>query len=94
MAKQNQPERWESVIVAAAMAVAGTLFMFDRLGSLVRSGMLSWHTTLHTAPMLLVVLGVGLLLAEQELDIAVSRASGRGGAAVGSVEFGVAFDCE
>ncbi|HTA25271.1 MAG TPA: hypothetical protein VK763_17200 [Terriglobales bacterium] len=66
MAKQNQPERWESVIVAAAMAVAGTLFMFDRLGSLVRSGMLSWQTTLHTAPMLLVVLGVGLLLAEQE----------------------------
>jgi len=66
MAKQNQPERWESVIVAAAMAVAGTLFMFDRLGSLVRSGMLSWQTTLHGAPMLLVVLGVGLLLAEQE----------------------------
>ncbi len=66
MAEQNQPERWESAIVAAAMAVAGTLFMFDRLGSLVRSGMLSWPTTLHTAPVLLVVLGVGLLLAEQE----------------------------
>jgi hypothetical protein len=66
MAKQNQPERWESAIVAAAMAVAGTLFMFDRLGSLVRSGMLSWQTTLHGAPMLLAVLGVGLLLAEQE----------------------------
>jgi hypothetical protein len=65
MAKQNQPERWESAIVAAAMAVAGTLFMFDKLGSLVRSGVFSWQTTLHAAPMLVVVLGVGLLLADQ-----------------------------
>jgi hypothetical protein len=66
MAKQNQPERWEAAIVAAAMAVAGTLFMFDKLGSLVRAGVLSWQTTLHGAPMLLVVLGVSLLLADQE----------------------------
>ena len=66
MAKQNQPERWEAAIVAAAMAVAGTLFMFDKLGSLVRSGMLSWQTSLHAAPMALAVLGVGLLLAERE----------------------------
>ncbi len=66
MAKKHQPERWESAIVAAAMAVAGTLFMFDRLGFLVRSGMLSWQTALHGAPMLLIVLGVGLLLADQE----------------------------
>ncbi|MGO9127448.1 MAG: hypothetical protein ACLP6G_21495 [Terriglobales bacterium] len=65
MAKPNHQERWESGIIAAAMAVAGTLFMFDKLGSLVRSGMLSWQTALHTAPMPLVVLGVGLLLAEQ-----------------------------
>lgn len=66
MTKQKQPERWESAIVAAAMAVAGTLFMFDRLGSLVRSGMLSWQTTVHAAPVLVVVLGLGLLLADQE----------------------------
>jgi hypothetical protein len=66
MAKQNQPERWEAAIVAAAMAVAGTLFMFDKLGSLVRSGLFSWQTSLHAAPMALVVLGVGLLLADQE----------------------------
>jgi hypothetical protein len=65
MAKQNQPERWESAIVAAAMAVAGTLLMFDKLGSLVRSGTLSWQTTLHGAPSLLVALGVSLLLADR-----------------------------
>jgi hypothetical protein len=66
MKRQNQAERWESGIVAAAMAIAGTLFMFDKLGSLVRSGMLSWHTTLHGAPMLLAVLGVGLVLVDRE----------------------------
>jgi hypothetical protein len=77
MAKQNQPERWESVIVAAAMAVAGTLFMFDKLGSLVRRGTLSWQTTLHTAPMLLVVLGVGLLFAEREPVTTAPAANGR-----------------
>jgi hypothetical protein len=65
MAKQNQPERWEAAIVAAAMAVAGTLFMFDKLGSLVRGGMLSWQMSLHAAPMALAMLGVGLLLAER-----------------------------
>jgi hypothetical protein len=72
MAKQNQPERWESAIVAAAMAVAGTLFMFDKLGSLVRSGMLSWQATLHAAPVLAVVLAVGLLFADQERTTAES----------------------
>jgi hypothetical protein len=48
------------------MAVAGTLFMFDRLGSLVRSGALSWQTTLHAAPVLLVGLGFGLLLGRKD----------------------------
>jgi len=72
MAKQNQPERWESAIVAAAMAVAGTLFMFDRLGSLVRAEMLSWQTALHGAPMLMVVVGVSLLLVDRERMTAAS----------------------
>jgi hypothetical protein len=78
MAKQNQPERWESVIVAAAMAVAGTLFMFDKLGSLVRSGTLSWQTTLHTAPMLLVVLGVALLFADGQRTSAATAPAANG----------------
>jgi hypothetical protein len=77
MAKQNQPERWEAAIVAAAMAVAGTLFMFDKLGSLMRSAMLSWQTPLHAAPMLVVVLGVGLLMADQERVAAASAPPGK-----------------
>jgi hypothetical protein len=78
MKRRNQPERWESAIVAAAMAVAGTLFMFDKLGSLVRSGALSWQTTLHTAPMLLVVLGVGLLFADRESATKMSAPAANG----------------
>ena len=77
MVKQNQPERWEAVIVAGAMAVAGTLFMFDRLGSLVRSGMLSWQTVLHEAPMLMVVLGVSLLLVDRRRMTVASAPKGR-----------------
>jgi len=65
MERPNQPERWESAIFAAVMAVAGTLFMFDKLGSLVRSGILSWQTIVHAAPILVVVLGIGLLSAGQ-----------------------------
>jgi len=66
MKKQNQPERWEAAIVAAAMALVGTLIMFGKLGSLVRSGMLSWQNGLHAAPMLLAVLVVGLFVADRE----------------------------
>ena len=78
MKRRTQPERWESGIVAAAMAVAGTLFMFDKLGSLVRSGALSWQTTLHTAPMLLVVLGIGLWFADREPGTTVSAPTANG----------------
>jgi hypothetical protein len=66
MAKPRQPERWKSAILAAAMAVAGTLFMFDKLGSLIHSGLLSWQMTVHASPALVVVLGMGLLLVGQE----------------------------
>jgi hypothetical protein len=78
MKRRNQPERWESIIIAAAMAVAGTLFMFDKLGSLVRSGMLSWQTTLHGAPMLLAVIGVGLLFADRGPAKSAPPTTGRG----------------
>ena len=59
----KQPDRWESSILAAAMAVAGSLFLFDKLGTLVRTGLFSFGTVLHSAPQLLVVLGVSLMLA-------------------------------
>lgn len=64
MANRKQPERWESGVLAAAMAVVGTLFLFDKLGSLMRTGLISFAAVLHSAPILLVAMGVSLLLAE------------------------------
>ena len=65
MASKNQPDRWEATWLAAAMAVAGAPFLFDKLGSLVRTSVLSMPAALHSAPVLLVAVGAILLLAEQ-----------------------------
>lgn len=62
MAKQNQPDRWEASLLAAAMAVAGAPFLFDRLASLVQSGVLTLSLVLHAAPVLIIVAGAIVLL--------------------------------
>ena len=54
MACQNQPDRYESLILAAALAAAGTLFLFDKLGA---------FAILHLAPAFLVGVGVSLIRA-------------------------------
>ena len=64
MAQKNQPDRWESLILAAALAVAGTLFMFDKLGCFIQRGNFLSHSFLHSAPMFLVVMGVSLIVAD------------------------------
>jgi len=76
MANPKQPERWEAIILAALMCVAGSLFFFGKLESFMRSGILSWHAVLHSAPLLLAVLGVSLLLADQSSPTAYPRADG------------------
>jgi hypothetical protein len=65
MNNKSRRNCWEAPLLAAALAVVGTLFSFDKLGSLVRNSNLSFEAILHTAPVLVIVLGVGLLLAEQ-----------------------------
>ncbi len=65
MANRKQPDRWESSLLAAIMAVAGTLFLFDKLGPLMRTNLLSFNTVMHASPLLLVVLGVSLLWADE-----------------------------
>ena len=67
MATKKQPPRWEAALLAGMMAVAGAPFLFDKLGSLVRSGMLSIPAVIHLAPVLLVAVGAILLLADQEV---------------------------
>lgn len=64
MAQKTQPDRWEALILAAALAVAGTLFIFDKLGSFIQSSNLVSHAFVHSAPMFLVVMGVSLMVAE------------------------------
>jgi len=64
MQTQKQPDRWESSIIAAALAVAGTLFLSDKLGSLMFASNLLLHVVQRTAPVLLVALGLTLLFAD------------------------------
>ena len=64
MAQKTQPDRWESLILAAALAVAGTLFIFDKLGSFIRATSFVSHAFVHSAPMFLVVVGVSLMVAD------------------------------
>ena len=76
MANPKQPERWEAIILAALMCVAGSLFFFGKLESLMRSGILSWHGVLHAAPVFLAVMGVSLLLADRGASAAYPSANG------------------
>ncbi len=66
MTQKNQPERWEATLLAVAMAVAGAPFLFDKLGALVRTSILSVPAILHSAPVLLVAVGAILLLADRD----------------------------
>lgn len=78
MANGKQPDRWLSSLLAAAMAVAGSLFLFDKLGSLMRTGLLSFHSVLHASPIFLAVLGLSLWLAQPSANTAAGRHSGEG----------------
>jgi hypothetical protein len=64
MAQKTQPDRWESLILAAALAVAGTLFIFDKLGSFIGTSHFVSHAFVHSAPMFLAVMGVSLMVAD------------------------------
>jgi hypothetical protein len=65
MANKTRRNSWEASLLAAALAIAGTLFFFDKLGSLLQNGAFSLQAALHAAPVLVVVLGISLLLADQ-----------------------------
>jgi len=61
MREQNRP-RWEASLLAAAMAVAGAPLLFDKLASLVHSGVLTLALVLRAAPILgMVALAIILL---------------------------------
>jgi hypothetical protein len=76
MARKNQPDRWESLILAGALAVAGTWLLFDKLAPLMHNIELS--RALHAAPAILVGVAVSLLLATAGTEPARTQHS-RGG---------------
>ncbi len=78
MANQNRRNRWESSLLAAALAVAGTLFLFDKLGSLFQSGTFSLQAMVHAAPVLVIVLGVSLWLADHRPAVSCGSQSKEG----------------
>jgi len=65
MQTTKQSDRWESSILAAALAVAGTLFLSDKLGSLMVASNFLSHAIQHCAPGFLAALGL-LLFSEQQ----------------------------
>ena len=65
MEGRKQVTGWESTLLAVALAIAGTLFLGNRIWAMAEAGVLSFHTLESAAPALLVMVGVGLLLAEQ-----------------------------
>ena len=66
MASNKQPDRWEATLLAAVMAVAGAPFLFDKLGSLVQTSILSHPAASYLAPVLLAAIGAVLVLADQD----------------------------
>ena len=66
MASNKQPDRWEATLLATVMAVAGAPFLFDKLGFLVRTSILSLPAVSHLAPVLLAAVGAILVLADQD----------------------------
>jgi len=68
MAARNQPDRWESLIFAGALAIAGTWLLFDKLAFLVRNLDLS-QAMGHASPALLVAVAVSLILVSARTEL-------------------------
>lgn len=64
MAGKNQEERWTASLLAGALAVAGVLFVLDKIGSLIPDPGNIAQTIVQSAPALLVTVGICLVLAD------------------------------
>ena len=73
MANKNHTQRWEAAILAAALAIAGTLFLFDTMGGVLLSHLLSWTALLHSSPAALAAVAAALVWAEQETPRATAE---------------------
>ena len=64
MAHKNKPDRWQSLALSAALAVAGTLVVLDKLPCVIRPSAFLSHTVPHLAPIFLLVVAVSWVLAD------------------------------
>jgi len=64
MANQIGHNRWESSLLAGALAAAGTLFIFDKLGSFMQN-LATVRAIEHAAPLLLTGIGLNLWIADR-----------------------------
>jgi len=71
MASPNQAARHEASMLAAGLAVAGTVFMSDRLNSMAHHGALVSEVFLPVAAVVLVTVGVCLLVVEWPVETTV-----------------------
>jgi hypothetical protein len=65
MAGKNQPDRWEARLLALVVALAGAPFLFATLGSLMRPNVITSLAIHNSGPVLLVLAGVVLLVADR-----------------------------
>ena len=63
MPNHNQPSRYQSSMLAAGLAVAGTLLVYDKLSYLVRAAFTA-HIVFPAAGILMITAGICLLLVE------------------------------
>jgi hypothetical protein len=64
MASKNQPDRWEATLLAVVLALAGAPFLFATLGSLMRPSVFTSLAIHNSGPVLLVLAGAILLVAD------------------------------
>jgi len=79
MAVNQQPERSEATLLAAAMVVLGGPFLFDKLAALVLNLGLSPATILQAIPVLVIVAAAIVLLTDPGVRPQSSRAHSKEG---------------
>jgi len=67
MAHPNQPSRVESILLALALAVAGTVFLADTMSSVPHLEVLTSHAAFQAAAVVMVTVGICLLIVEWPL---------------------------
>ena len=80
MASKNKPDRWEATLLAVVMALAGAPFLFATLGSLMRPSIFTSLAIHNSGPVLLVLAGAILVVADGDTAEKSSESNPKQGA--------------